>query len=264
MFARIFLQVKILLSRIFLKFNERNFFEEVQALYDKDFADRVLDVIKNNLFDIKKLMFNLDDCVSKKEMIQSQNQLDEANGSIEKLQTVKSKLEKEISDKNFEVIDLLRQNSDLNNDLERQFEEIEHREEKLKAAHTQIEELLNSLEEKKRMLAEKTARLNYFAENYMELEKAWQSYKNLPDDLKYSLAEIFGDGSTPTNFMASLLQEGHLELLFEYITDSIEAGANDDDVENLLRIFDFAFKAYNGGLGQENNYTLEIQAEIRS
>ena len=122
--------------------------------------------------------------------------------------------------------------------------------------------MLNSLEEKKRMLAEKTARLNYFAENYMELEKAYQSYKNLPDDLKYSLAEIFGDGSTPTNFMASLLQEGHLELLFEYITDSIEAGANDDDVENLLRIFDFAFKAYNGGLGQENNYTLEVQAEF--
>ena len=215
-------------------------------MYDKDFADRVLDVIKNNLFDIKKMFFNLDDCVSKKELAQSQNQLDEANGSIEKLQTVKSKLEKEISDKNFEVIDLLRQNSDLNNDLERQFEEIEHREEKLKAAHTQIEELLNSLEEKKRMLAEKTARLNYFAENYMELEKAYQSYKN------------------PTNFMASLLQEGHLELLFEYITDSIEAGAPDDDVENLLRIFDFAFKAYNGGLGQENNYTLEVQAEFRS
>ena len=229
---------------------------------DKDFAERVLRVIKNNLFDIKKLLFNLDDCVSRKDFDKSQNQLDDAHNSVEKLQVVKSKLEKEISDKNFEVIDLLRQNSDLNNDLERQFEEIERREEKLKAARSQIEDLLESLEEKKRMIAEKTARLNYFAENYLELERAYTSYKNLPDEIKFSLSEVFGTATTPTNFMASLLQEGHLEMLFEYITDAIEAGAPDDDVENLLRIFDFAFKAVNGTLGTESNYTLEIQAEI--
>lgn len=229
---------------------------------DKDFAERVLRVIKNNLFDIKKLLFNLDDCVSRKDFDHSQNQLDDAHNSVEKLQVVKSKLEKEISDKNFEVIDLLRQNSDLNNDLERQFEEIEKREEKLKAARSQIEDLLESLEEKKRMIAEKTARLNYFAENYLELERAYTSYKNLPDEIKFSLSEVFGTATTPTNFMACLLQEGHLEMLFEYITDAIEAGAPDDDVENLLRIFDFAFKAVNGTLGTESNYTLEVQAEI--
>lgn len=229
---------------------------------DKIFSERVLSVIKNNLFDIRKLFFNMDDCVSRKEFNQSQNQLAEAQGSIEKLQDVRSKLEKEISDKNFEVIDLLRQNSDLNNDLERQFEEIEKREEKLKSARNQIEELLESLEEKKRQLLEKSARLNYFAENYLELEKAFQSYKNLPDDIKFSLSEIFGAGDNPTNFMAHLLKEGHLEMLFEYITDSIEIGAPDDDVENLLRIFDFAFKAANGV--SNNDMTIEIQADMGS
>lgn len=227
---------------------------------DKVFSERVLDVIKNNLFDIRKLFFNMDDCVSRKDFNQSQSQLAEAQGSIEKLQDVRSKLEKEISNKNFEVIDLLRQNSDLNSDLERQFEEIEKREEKLKSARNQIEELLESLEEKKRQLLEKSARLNYFAENYLELEKAFQSYKNLPDDIKFSLAEIFGAGDNPTNFMASLLKEGHLEMLFEYITDSIEIGAPDEDVENLLRIFDFAFKAANGVTS--NDMTIEIQADM--
>ena len=153
---------------------------------DKDFSERVLAVIRNNLFDIKKLLFNLDDCVSTKEFEQSQSKLNDANNSIDKLQDVRAKLEKEISNKNFEVIDLLRQNSDLNGDLERQFEEIERREEKLNSARTQIEELLESLEEKKRQLAEKTARLNYFAENYLELEKAYQSYRNLPDDIFFT------------------------------------------------------------------------------
>ena len=228
---------------------------------DKEFSDRVLAVIKNNLFDLKKLFFNMDDCISKKELDKTQSQLDEANGSIEKLQNVRTQLEKEISNKNFEVIDLLRQNSDLSGDLERQFDEVERREEKLKAARVQIEELLESLEEKKRLLAEKTARLNYFAENYLELEKAYQSYRNLPDELKFTLRDIFGDGGTPTLFMASLLQKGHLEMLFEYITDSIEIGAPDDDVENLLRIFDFAFKAANGSLGEGR--IVEVQAEIR-
>ena len=230
---------------------------------DKDFSERVLAVIRNNLFDIKKLLFNLDDCVSTKEFEQSQSQLNDANNSIDKLQNVRAKLEKEISNKNFEVIDLLRQNSDLNGDLERQFEEIERREEKLNSARTQIEELLESLEEKKRQLAEKTARLNYFAENYLELEKAYQSYRNLPDDIKFSLREVFGAGNTATSFMANLLQQGHLELLFEYITDAIEIGAPDEDVENLLRIFDFAFKAINGGHDGET-FTVEVQAEIRN
>lgn len=228
---------------------------------DKIFTERVLEVIKNNLFDIRKLFFNMDDCVSKKDFNQSQTQLSDAQGSIEKLQNVRSQLEKEISNKNFEVIDLLRQNSDLNSDLERQFEEIERREEKLNSARSQIEELLSSLEEKKRQLIEQSARLNYYAENYAELEKAYQSYKNLPDDLKISLSEIFGVSDTATNFMASLLKEGHLEMLFEYITDAIEVGEPDEDVENLLRIFDFAFKAANGV--SNSDMTIEIQADIR-
>ena len=228
---------------------------------DKIFSERVLDVIKNNLFEIKKLFFNLDDCVSRKDFEQSQHNLADAQGSIEKLQNVRSQLEKEISNKNFEVIDLLRQNSDLNSDLERQFEEIEQREEKLKSARSQIEELLESLEEKKRQLLEKSARLNYFAENYLELEKAFQSYKNLPDEIKFSLSEIFGASENPTNFMANLMKEGHLEMLFEYITDAIELGVPDEDVENLLRIFDFAFKAANGV--SNSDLTIEIQADIR-
>ncbi|MBQ6975591.1 MAG: hypothetical protein IJQ16_03455 [Selenomonadaceae bacterium] len=228
---------------------------------DKIFSERVLDVIKNNLFEIKKLFFNMDDCVSRKDFEQSQHNLADAQGSIEKLQNVRSQLEKEISNKNFEVIDLLRQNSDLNSDLERQFEEIEQREEKLKSARSQIEELLESLEEKKRQLLEKSARLNYFAENYLELEKAFQSYKNLPDEIKFSLSEIFGASENPTNFMANLMKEGHLEMLFEYITDAIELGVPDEDVENLLRIFDFAFKAANGV--SNSDLTIEIQADIR-
>ena len=228
---------------------------------DKVFTERVLDVIKNNLFEIKKLFFNMDDCVSRKDFEQSQHNLADAQGSIEKLQNVRSQLEKEISNKNFEVIDLLRQNSDLNSDLERQFEEIEQREEKLKSARSQIEELLESLEEKKRQLLEKSARLNYFAENYLELEKAFQSYKNLPDEIKFSLSEIFGASENPTNFMANLMKEGHLEMLFEYITDAIELGVPDEDVENLLRIFDFAFKAANGV--SNSDLTIEIQADIR-
>ena len=116
------------------------------------------------------------------------------------------------------------------------------------------------MEEKKRQLVEQSARLNYYAENYLELEKAYQSYKNLPDELKISLAEIFGNGDTATNFMASLLKEGHLEMLFEYITDALEVGGSDDEVENLLRIFDFAFKAVNGVSG--GDMTIEIQADL--
>lgn len=214
---------------------------------EKDFAEKVLAVIKNNLFEIKKLFFNLDDCVSKKSFDELQEKFETEKNSAEKLQENKTRLENEISNKNSELADLLRQNSDMQNKIENLREEVERHENSLRQKKSEIEELLKSVEEKKSLLAEKTALLAEYAENYSELEEAYNSYKKLSDNTKFELEGVFGAGDSPTNFLAGALYENHLESLFDYLATAINNGENQNEIEILHKLFDFAFNANNNG-----------------
>lgn len=218
---------------------------------DKDFSARVLSVIKNNLFEIKKLFFNLDDCVPKTDLDNLQENLSAAQSSIKNLQTQKTRLENEVDNKSSEISDLLRQTSDMREKIDSQQEELRRRKEK-------ISQLLDALEEKKSQLAEKTSLLERFTENYSDLERAYNAYKNLSDKTKFALEGIFGVENSPTSFLAGALQDGHLESLFDYIATAINNGADNSEVEILREIFDFAFDAVNGGRQEKIFARLEI------
>ena len=99
---------------------------------DKDFDTRVLEVIKSNLFSLKKLLFNMEDCVSKSDYDEVQQKLVEAQESNSKLQQHKERLENEVDNKSSEIIDLLRQKSDLITKLDNIKELRESLENKLK------------------------------------------------------------------------------------------------------------------------------------
>lgn len=225
---------------------------------DKDFSARVLSVITNNLFEIKKLLFNLDDCVPKTNFDNLQKDLSEAQSSIKNLQTQKTRLENEVDNKSSEISDLLRQTSDMRDKIDNQREEIQRREDSLTKAKNKISELLSALEEKKSQLEQQKNKLEHFAENYSEIECAYNAYKNLSDKTKFGLEGIFGATPSPTSFLAGALQDGHLESLFDYIATAINNGADNSEVEVLREIFDFAFDAVNGGRQEKIFARLEI------
>lgn len=218
---------------------------------DKDFSAKVLSVIKENLFEFKKLLFNLDDCVSKKDFDKLQQDFDAAQDKIEKLEGHKTRLENEVSNKATEITDLIRQNSDMRDKVYNQAEELNRRDESLKKANTKIDELENNLEKT-------TAELQNYVENYSELEKAYNSYKKLSDNTKFALEGIFGAESSPTNFLAGALQEGHLESLFDYVATMMNSNAAQDEIETLHALFEFAFSAANSGIREKIYTRLEI------
>ena len=224
----------------------------------KDFSARVLSVIKNNLFEIKKLFFNLDDCVSKNDFDKLQENFDTAKDSVEKLQENKIRLENEISNKNSEVSDLLRQNSDMKNKIENLRDEVERRENSLREKKNKIEELLNSLEEKKSLLEQQKSQLEHFAENYSEIETAYNSYQKLSDKTKFALEGIFGATPSPTAFLSGTLQEGHLDSLFDYTANAFNNGENQNEIEILHKLFDFAFDVVNNSRQEKIFSRLEI------
>lgn len=218
---------------------------------DKNFSAQCWSFFKNNLFEIKKLLLNLDDCVPKVDFENLQKDFSEAQSSIKNLQKHKTRLESEVENKSEKIDDLLKQTSDMRDKIDNQREELQRRKEK-------ISQLLDALEEKKSQLAEKTALLERYTENYSDLERAYNAYKNLSDKTKFALEGIFGAENSPTSFLVGALQDGHLESLFDYIATAINNGAAQSEVEILREIFDFAFDAVNGGRREKIFARLEI------
>ena len=95
------------------------------------------------------------------------------------------------------------------------------------------------------VLEEKNSLLEKYTENYAELERAYNAYKNLSDTTKFALEGIFGAENSPTIFLTGALQQGHLESLFDYIANAINTHADQSEIEILRDIFDFAFNAVN-------------------
>ena len=212
---------------------------------DKDFAERVLSVIKNNLFEFKKLFFNLDDCVSKNDFDNLQENFSAARNEIADLQQNKSRLENEVADKSQKFQQAQSEIDNLQSQLDRQRDELSQSENNLAQAKEEISKLIQQLEDKKSLLAEKTAQLQKYADNYAELENAYNSYKKLSDQTKIDLKGVFGEENSPTTFLSGALQEKNLGALFDYIANKINNHADDVEIEILKNLFDFAFNAIN-------------------
>lgn len=227
---------------------------------EKNFAAQVLDAIKSNAFAVKKILFNLDDCIPKLELDAAQENLCQAENQIEWLKKNKTRLENEISNKTSEITDLLRQHTDLKNKVDNQRDELERKQNSLQKAQEKISQLGIELAEKNSQLDEKAKQLAEFAEKYFELEQAFTAYKNLSDETKFALEGIFGEGNSPTNFLAGALQEGHLESLFDYVATTLNSGNNPREIEILLKLFDFCFEATNSGHRDKIYSRLDVTA----
>ena len=228
---------------------------------DKDFDTRVLEVIKSNLFSLKKLLFNMEDCVSKSDYDEVQQKLVEAQESNSKLQQHKERLENEVDNKSSEIIDLLRQKSDLITKLDNIKELRESLENKLTKERDENKRLNSMLEEKQEQIDNQQIQLDEYSKNYSELEKAYKSYQALSENVKFGLAGVFGEADSPTSFLAGALQENHLESLWDYVATAINSGSPQEELNILVELFEFAFAAVNAGRREAVYLRLEVQVD---
>ncbi len=118
--------------------------------------------------------------------------------------------------------------------------------------------LQSSLEKVLPLVEEQTAILEVYVKNYSELENIYAAYKKLSGNTKFALEGIFGAENSPTSFLAGVLQEGHLESLFDYVATSINNGAPSNEIEILCGLFEFAFDAANSGRREKIYARLKI------
>lgn len=227
---------------------------------EKIFVLQVLNAIKNNAFEVKKILFNLEDCVPKSELDNAQEKLQIAEIKIDKLEKNKTRLENEIDNKTSEITDLLRQNADLASKVDNQRAELERRQISLQWAQGKVSLLERELAENNSKLDALINKLAAFEEKYFELEQAFTAYKNLSDETKFELEGIFGETNSPINFLMGALQNGHLDSLFDYVATTLNRGNNPCEIEILLKLFDFCFEAVNSGRREKIYSRLDVKA----
>lgn len=207
---------------------------------NKDFTAQVMSVIKNNLLEIRKNILNLDDYVAKKDYDELKTKYDAAHFSLEQFRQQKTQLENEFQAKSKKVAELSQEISTLYEKLESIGKELRYVEKENLALENSMEKILPLVEEQ-------AAMLENYVQNYSELEKVYAAYKKLSGNTKFALEGIFGAENSPTSFLAGVLQEGHLESLFDYVATSINNGAPSNEIEILCGLFEFAFDAANSG-----------------
>lgn len=83
------------------------------------------------------------------------------------------------------------------------------------------------------------AALQEQAASYQRLEEAYQEYRSLPAKLRGQLQGIFGQANTALAFYAEAVQLKHLESLYDYLTQCINNGQDEEYVPVLKGVLDF-------------------------
>ena len=88
--------------------------------------------------------------------------------------------------------------------------------------------------------------LSQWKSKYRLLSKAYENFMSLSDKNRNSIAGIFGGCDNPIDFFCGALQKGHLDQLWDYISDELKSNyTNDEENDRLVALFDFAFDAVN-------------------
>ena len=88
--------------------------------------------------------------------------------------------------------------------------------------------------------------LTHWQSGYGEIAAVYTHFSKLPTKQQAGLAGIFGGCASPIDFFFGAVQKGHLEQLWDYIRDELDAGELDEaDVARLSTLFDFSFGAVN-------------------
>lgn len=88
--------------------------------------------------------------------------------------------------------------------------------------------------------------LSRWQSDYGELAEAYRNFSSLSSAHKDAIAGIFGGCDTPFDFLCGSVQKGHLEQLWDYVSDELD-DANIDEYETdlLSSLFNFSFAAVN-------------------
>lgn len=117
-----------------------------------------------------------------------------------------------------------------------------------KLVHLQQEftDYRSEVDKERQRAAQDEAALAQWQRGYGALAAAYETFTALPERQRKGLAGIFGGCTSPLDFLCGAVQKGHLEQLWDYVRDELDAGTMAaEDAAHLSAIFDFSFAAVN-------------------
>ena len=254
-----------------------------------DFIEKCIEkYIDEHLVDLKRKILNLDGFKSEDEYKNLQARYDELNDKIENLQTsigalndeknaFKQKnefLQSEVEAANKKRNEQIRENDRLvaeNNEIRTEKEELEKKlaecEKNLNKANKSIVdiknkagEVIDSMKQEIEKAHKQKKTLDYFTAGYGEIDSMFKTYQQLNEDIRDELQGIFGNADTPVMFFCNALQENHLDNFWDYISNKINSGKIDRNIEkSLCKLFDFCFDMVNNSQQKPLYKRLQVQ-----
>ena len=193
-----------------------------------------------------KSLFSIGDEKAKKLKEENKNLINENEKLKEQIEELKSycqniKLDyKNLKERNKSLEDSLnnydKKETYLNNLLEQNKENIKSLEEDNKF----FKEKLESCQAEMEGMGKK---VKYYEYTYMELEKYFGIYNELPINIKTDLERVIKDDSAEI-FLSSGVQKDNLDALWDYISYSLNV-LSKEEIENLIKVFEYLFNTYN-------------------
>lgn len=120
--------------------------------------------------------------------------------------------------------------------------------------------MIDSMKEKVKEAQQQKEILDYFSNGYGEIDSMFKTYQQLNEDIRDELQGIFGNADTPVMFFCNALQENHLDNFWDYISNKINSGKIDRNIEkSLCKLFDFCFDMVNNSQQKPLYKRLQVQ-----
>ena len=243
-----------------------------------DFIEECIErYIDEHLVDLKRKILNLDGFKSEDEYKNLQARYDELNDKIENLQTsigalndeknafkqksefLQNEVEKENKKRNEQIWEndrLVAENNEIRTEKEELEKKLAECEKNLNKANGIIDSMQQEIEEAQK----EKSRLEYFSNGYGEIDSMYEIYQKLNEDIRDELQGIFGNADTPVMFFCNALQENHLDNFWDYISNKINSGKIDRNIEkSLCKLFDFCFDMVNNSQQKPLYKRLQVQ-----
>ena len=144
--------------------------------------------------------------------------------------------------------------SDIDNEIAKLYEEhqreirqtTEQYKEELRQKDNELADFKNSVEIELRESEKNKIELDRLKSDYSEIDLVFKKFSSLSKKHREAIAGIFGGCDSPFDFICGSVQKGHLEQLWDYVSDELVSNDLDEQEEDFLSaLFDFSFDAVN-------------------
>ena len=247
-----------------------------------DFIEKCIEkYIDEHLVDLKRKMLNLDGFKSDEEYenLRSQySQIKDERGNLQRyiddlheekneLEHKKEILEVELEENTAKIYKLkenfdklYKENDVLNVKLIKCETNLDRANNAINDIKNEAGKMIDSMKEKIKKAEKQKEILDYFSNGYGEIDSMYKIYQQLNEDIRDELQGLFGNADTPIIFFCNALQESHLDNFWDYISNKINSGKINNNIEKkLCKLFDFCFNMVNSSQQKPRYKRLQIQ-----